>query len=161
MYLYWLWLVLLCFQQSMILTVLERLGSYKHLQNRGQAYTRNVLSLGECGVFWQDGVSSATTCFNISLVEEAAPVKALNFPPLFHRWDSGCHLLGTLPHAPSGMLGKGLLQPPASWGGSAQTLSRAEHTPLPSAMPQCNAAAAPLPSQPVGLQFVDRLDVVT
>lgn len=54
----------------MILTFIERLGRVTNIcKDRGQAYTRNALSLDECDVFWQDGLSSATTCFNISLME--------------------------------------------------------------------------------------------
>lgn len=85
MYSYWLWLVLLCFQQSMILTFTERLGQVRNIcKDRGQAYTGNALSLAECGIFWQGGVPSATTFLNISLVEETVPVKTLNFyPPFF------------------------------------------------------------------------------
>lgn len=90
------------------------------------------------------------------------PSKSSKFFPPFFSYETVGHLLWSLPHVPSGMLGKGLLQPPASGGGSAQTRSGAEHTlllQLNAAV--CNAATAPLPSQPTGLRFADRLDVVT
>jgi len=68
----------------MILTFIERLGRVTNLcKDRGQAYTRNAFSSDECGVFWQDGVSPATTRFNTSFVEEAILAKALNFSPAF------------------------------------------------------------------------------
>lgn len=93
--------------------------------------------------------SPTTTCFHISLVEEAVPINALiHFSLFFHLWHCGHHLLWGLPCRPGRMAGRGCLWPSASGGGSAKAKGRA-HT---------AAAAAPLPPVPTGLWFAEQPD---
>lgn len=114
----------------MILTFVERLGKVTNIcKDRGQAYTRNALSLDKCGVFWQDGVSSATTSFNISPVEEAVPVNTPP-PPIFShviQWISFARDLASSTKWCAGAWG---IHSPA-WGALSSASSPAEPRPAP------------------------------